>query len=257
MPSSGRFLRILAMFRTDTSRNGALFSSRRQATLEVQLAGHRVVVRGRRHGGGVTTKELRLKNSKSDRVLRAPVFLQYLTAVSTLVCSYVTAEFPNLMISDQRFLGPYLRAKRYKISHSSEAVIPMNSQLAVPNLKGESTSVALISRRDRRRRRFCSFLIPTLCNGLSQRLRGPHPLHSNRLPENQESHQWYALTLLPSSSPFLWCILRTLILIPPSDPIHGHIPLDPHIVAAIDTPQFQRLRDLKQVRIATACMYTP
>src|SRR4051812_19864743 len=31
------------------------------------------------------------------------------------------------------------------------------------------------------------------------------------------------------------------------DPIHGHILLDNYIVAAMDTPQFQRLRDLKQV----------
>lgn len=33
------------------------------------------------------------------------------------------------------------------------------------------------------------------------------------------------------------------------DPVHGHILLDNYIVNAMDTPQFQRLRDLKQVRV--------
>ena len=32
-----------------------------------------------------------------------------------------------------------------------------------------------------------------------------------------------------------------------NDPIHGHIELDPVIVQIIDTPQFQRLRRIKQL----------
>lgn len=32
-----------------------------------------------------------------------------------------------------------------------------------------------------------------------------------------------------------------------NDPIHGHITLDSNQLAFIDTPQFQRLRDLKQL----------
>jgi hypothetical protein len=32
-----------------------------------------------------------------------------------------------------------------------------------------------------------------------------------------------------------------------NDPIHGHIHLDPETLAFIDTPHFQRLRDLKQL----------
>lgn len=31
------------------------------------------------------------------------------------------------------------------------------------------------------------------------------------------------------------------------DPIHGHIHLDPLSIAIVDTPQFQRLRELKQL----------
>lgn len=34
-----------------------------------------------------------------------------------------------------------------------------------------------------------------------------------------------------------------------NDPIHGHIFLSKKIVAAVDTPQFQRLRDLKQLGV--------
>ncbi|XP_068119754.1 deoxynucleoside triphosphate triphosphohydrolase SAMHD1-like [Hyperolius riggenbachi] len=47
--------------------------------------------------------------------------------------------------------------------------------------------------------------------------------------------------------------LRTLPQIPPSimkvfnDPIHGHIELHPLLVRIIDTPQFQRLRNIKQL----------
>lgn len=32
-----------------------------------------------------------------------------------------------------------------------------------------------------------------------------------------------------------------------NDPVHGHIELHPLAVAIVDTPQFQRLRDLLQV----------
>lgn len=35
-----------------------------------------------------------------------------------------------------------------------------------------------------------------------------------------------------------------------NDPIHGHIFLSQKIVAAVDTPQFQRLRDLKQLGVS-------
>ena len=34
-----------------------------------------------------------------------------------------------------------------------------------------------------------------------------------------------------------------------NDPIHGHIELDPICVLIIDTPQFQRLRRLKQLGV--------
>lgn len=61
--------------------------------------------------------------------------------------------------------------------------------------------------------------------------------------------------MLPSSSSRSSHVLLTLPLIFLSDPIHGHILLDPYIVAAIDTPQFQRLRDLKQVRIAKLSLH--
>lgn len=33
------------------------------------------------------------------------------------------------------------------------------------------------------------------------------------------------------------------------DPIHGHIPLSPCVLSFIDTPHFQRLRDLKQLGV--------
>lgn len=32
-----------------------------------------------------------------------------------------------------------------------------------------------------------------------------------------------------------------------NDPVHGHIEVHPLCVKIIDTPQFQRLRDLKQI----------
>ena len=32
-----------------------------------------------------------------------------------------------------------------------------------------------------------------------------------------------------------------------NDPIHGHIQLDSILIKIIDTPQFQRLRDIKQL----------
>jgi len=35
------------------------------------------------------------------------------------------------------------------------------------------------------------------------------------------------------------------------DPIHGSITLDPVLVAIIDTPQFQRLKDIKQLGMFT------
>ena len=35
-----------------------------------------------------------------------------------------------------------------------------------------------------------------------------------------------------------------------NDPIHGHIELDPLCVMMIDTPQFQRLRRLKQLGLS-------
>lgn len=35
-----------------------------------------------------------------------------------------------------------------------------------------------------------------------------------------------------------------------NDPIHGHLELDELTVAVVDTPQFQRLRDLKQLGAA-------
>ena len=41
-----------------------------------------------------------------------------------------------------------------------------------------------------------------------------------------------------------------------NDPVHGHIELDPLCVAIIDTPQFQRLRRLKQLGNA-ACASNP
>ncbi len=33
-----------------------------------------------------------------------------------------------------------------------------------------------------------------------------------------------------------------------NDPVHGHITLDPDTLQFVDTPQFQRLRELKQLR---------
>ena len=33
-------------------------------------------------------------------------------------------------------------------------------------------------------------------------------------------------------------------------PIHGHIELEPVEISVIDTPQFQRLRDLKQLGVS-------
>ena len=39
------------------------------------------------------------------------------------------------------------------------------------------------------------------------------------------------------------------------DPIHGSITLDPVLVAIIDTPQFQRLRDIKQLGLLYEPVY--
>jgi HD superfamily phosphohydrolase len=35
-----------------------------------------------------------------------------------------------------------------------------------------------------------------------------------------------------------------------NDPVHGHFTLPNYVVQVVDTPQFQRLRDLKQLGIS-------
>ena len=50
----------------------------------------------------------------------------------------------------------------------------------------------------------------------------------------------------------LYCIIKSdcLMMFTPkiiNDPIHGHIQLESILIKIIDTPQFQRLRDIKQL----------
>uniref|UniRef100_A0A3B4EVT3 HD/PDEase domain-containing protein n=1 Tax=Pundamilia nyererei TaxID=303518 RepID=A0A3B4EVT3_9CICH len=52
------------------------------------------------------------------------------------------------------------------------------------------------------------------------------------------------LTVLPECSRFLYYMLPPFVF---NDPIHGHIELPPLLVKIIDTPQFQRLRKIKQL----------
>uniref|UniRef100_A0A4W6F7X9 Deoxynucleoside triphosphate triphosphohydrolase SAMHD1 n=1 Tax=Lates calcarifer TaxID=8187 RepID=A0A4W6F7X9_LATCA len=67
-----------------------------------------------------------------------------------------------------------------------------------------------------------------------------------------ETAYWHTSAMTKNSEAGLFCVFITVVTVTVfcqvfNDPIHGHVELHPLLIKIIDTPQFQRLRNIKQL----------